>query len=170
MDSQEPQGNPLNKEKMPVTPKKRPFYLSISFLFSFFILALLVYRMVGGTSPAPKEIPYSEFKVALTEGKIASVLVGTTSISGKMQDGTAFTTVRVEDPDLTQALEAQKVQITGQVDSNGGILGFLLTWVFPVVLIAGLWFFLMRRSKGGAGSLGSVFSFGKSKARVIQGE
>ena len=79
--------------------------------------------------------------------------------------------MRVEDPELTQTLEAQKVEIRGQVESSGGgILGFLLTWIFPLVLMAGLWFWLMGRNKGGAGSMGNIFSFGKSKARVIQGE
>jgi hypothetical protein len=48
------------------------------------------------------------------------VLVSATSINGKMRDGSAFTTVRVEDPKLTQALEAQKVEIRGQVESSGG--------------------------------------------------
>ena len=99
------------------------------------------------------------------------MLVSATDISGKLRDGTAFTTVRVEDPELTQTLEAQKVEIRGQVESSGGgILGFLLTWIFPLVLMVALWFWLMGRNKSGAGSMGNIFSFGKSKARVIQGE
>ena len=67
----------------------------------------------------------------ISPGEIASVLVSATNISGKLRDGTAFTTIRVEDPELTQTLEAQKVEIRGQVESNGGILGFLLTWILP---------------------------------------
>jgi cell division protease FtsH len=170
MDSQKPDEDRLKEEKMPVPPRKRPFKLSISFVFMIIMLALLGYQLVAGRTPAPKVIPYSEFKTALADGKIASVLVSATSISGKMSDGTAFTTVRVEDPELTKTLEAQKVEIRGQVASNGGVLGFLLTWIFPLALMAGLWYWLMGRNKGGAGSMGNIFSFGKSKARVIQGE
>jgi len=172
MDSQPPDVDRLEEEKMPVPPRKRPFQFSISLLFSLIMLALLVYRLVSGMGgPTTKELPYSEFKKDLTEGRIASVIVGTTGISGKLRDGTDFTTVRVEDPELTQTLEAQKVEIRGQVESSGGgILGFLLTWSFPLILMAGLWFWLMGRNKSGAGSMGNIFSFGKSKARVIQGE
>lgn len=175
MDSQKPEEDRPKEEKMPVLSRKRPFYFSISFLFSLIMLGLLVYRLVSGTIPTTQELPYSEFKRDLTQGQIASVLVSATSISGKLRDGTAFTTVRVEDSELTQTLEAQKVEIRGQVESSGGgILGFLLTWIFPVVLMGGVWFWIMGRNKGGAGSmggsLGNAFSFGKSKARVIQGE
>jgi cell division protease FtsH len=37
-------------------------------------------------------------------------------------------------------------------------------------LMIGVWYWLMGRNKGGASSMGGIFSFGKSKARVIQGE
>jgi cell division protease FtsH len=169
MDSRQPDED-LKQEKLPGPFRKRPFQLSFNFLFIIIMLALLVFRLVSGMNPAPQELSYSEFKNDLMGGQIASVLVSTTNISGKLRDGTAFTTVRVEDPELTQTLEAQKVEIRGQVDSNGGVIGFLLTWIFPVVLMVGLWYLLMGRNKGGAGSMGNIFSFGKSKARVIQGE
>ena len=173
MDSQEPGGDRLKGEKIPVPSKKRPFHFSISLLFTLIMLGLLVYRLGIGMVPTTQELPYSEFKKDLTEGEIASVLVSATSINGKMRDGSAFTTVRVEDPELTQALEAQKVEIRGQVESSGGgILGFLLTWILPMGLMVFLWYWLMGRNKGGAGGgpMSNIFSFGKSKARVIQGE
>jgi cell division protease FtsH len=170
MDSQKPDEDRLKEEKNALPPRKRLFKLSISSVFMIIMLALLGYQFVAGMTPTPKVIPYSDFKTALAGGKIASVLVSTTSISGKLRDGTTFTTVRVEDPELIQTLEAQKVEIRGQADSNGGILGFLLTWIFPVLLMVGVWYWLMGRNKGGAGSMGNIFSFGKSKARVIQGE
>jgi cell division protease FtsH len=173
MDSRKTDEDRMKEEKEPVQPKRRPFRLSLTLLFPLIMLALLVYRLVSGAVPTPQVLAYSEFKQALTNGQIASVLVSTTSISGKLRDGTAFTTVRVEDPELTQTLEAQKVEIRGQVESSGGgILGFLLSWLLPMALIIGLWYWLMGRNKSGAGGgpMGSVFSFGKSKARVIKGE
>ncbi len=172
MDSQQTDEDRPKEEKIPVPGSKRPPQFSIGFLISLLILALLVaYPLISGLGSAPQELPYSEFKQELTQGSISSVLIGATTISGKLLDGTAFTTVRVEDSELTQTLEAQKVEISGQVESsNGGILGFLLTWIFPVLLMAGLWYWLMGRNKGGAGAMGNIFSFGKSKARMIQGE
>ena len=176
MDSQPPNEDlngegPVQEEKTPAPSRKRPFYMSISFLFSLIVFILLIYQMVSGMGAKTPELPYSEFKNNLSQGQILSVLVGATSISGKLRNGTAFTTVRVEDPELIQSLEAQKVEIRGQVvNSGGGILGVLLTWILPMVFIVGLWYWFIGRNKGGAGSMGNIFSFGKSKARVIQGE
>ncbi len=151
-------------------PVKRRFNISITSLVGIALITIFVYRLISGMNTPVKEIPYSEFKIDLTQGQVGSVLVSASSINGKLRDGTAFTTVRVEDPELTQSLEAQKVEIRGQVEDNGGILGFLLTWIFPILLMAGLWYWLLGRNKGGAGSMGNIFSFGKSKARVVQGE
>ena len=171
MDSQQPGEESPEVEKKPVPIRKPPLNMSIGFLLSLFVFGFLVYRLISAAGVKPQEIPYSQFKYDLTQGQILSVLVGETSLSGKLRDGTEFTAVRVEDPELTQALEAQKVEITGQVEnSGGGILGFLSIWVLPMVFLAVLWYWFIGRNKGGAGSMGNMFSFGKSKARVIQGE
>ena len=80
--------------------------------------------------------------------------------------------MRVDDPDLLKDLEASKVNATGQAASNGGILA-MLGWVLPLVLLGVFGYFVfrsMRGAAGGAGGPGGIFSFGKSKARVIQGE
>ncbi len=152
-------------------PTKRKSNFSITSLIGIALVAFIAYRLIAGSGPVVKEIPYSAFKTALNEGQISSVIVGDTSVSGKMNDSTAFTTVRVDDPDLTKTLEAHQVEIQGQVASIGdGILGFLLAWGLPLVMLAGLWFWFFGRNRGGAGSMGNIFSFGKSKARVIMGE
>ncbi len=151
-------------------PPKQKFHIPVTTLIGVLFISFFIYRMVAGSIPEVKEISYSDFKTALVAGKVTSVTVSDTNISGKMSDNTAFSTVRVDDPDLTKTLEAHQVDITGQVPSNGGILGFVMTWIFPLILLAGAWYLLFGRNRGGAGSMGSIFSFGKSKARVIMGE
>ncbi len=43
-------------------------------------------------------------------------------------------------------------------------------WVFPIILIIGVWFFIMRMmNKGGAGG-GQIFNIGKSKAQLFDKE
>jgi cell division protease FtsH len=172
MDSQKSGEDRLTEENNSVPSGKRPFKFSISYLLSFFILGLLVFRLVSGFLPQTQELSYSEFKKNLTDGQIASVLVSASSISGTLRDDTAFTTVRVDDLELTQMLEAHGVEIRGQVEnSGGGILGFLMIWIFPMVLMVGLWYWFIGRNKGGAGGpMSNIFSFGKSKARNVQGE
>src|SRR5271157_238465 len=156
---------------METKPNKPRFNISITSLIGIALLIFFGYQLIAGFfAPTAKVIPYSAFKTALNGGQISSVVVSDTGITGKMSDGTAFTTVRVDDPDLTKTLEAQKVDITGQAPNNGGILGFLLTWILPLVLMIGLWYLFFGRNRGGASSMGSIFSFGKSKARSIMGE
>ncbi|OGO33274.1 MAG: hypothetical protein A2Z16_17690 [Chloroflexi bacterium RBG_16_54_18] len=91
------------------------------------MLTLIGYQWITGRSAAPKEIPYSEFKTALTGGKVNNVLVGATQIDGKLRDGSAFTTVRIEDPNLTQILETQKVEFSGEVEKSVGGAGEAVT-------------------------------------------
>ena len=43
--------------------------------------------------------------------------------------------------------------------------GYLLN-MLPWILLIGFWFFMIRRMQGGAGGVGSIFKFGKSKAAL----
>ncbi len=43
----------------------------------------------------------------------------------------------------------------------------IISWLFPVILLVGLWMFLMRRATGGMGGAGGqIFNIGKSKANL----
>jgi cell division protease FtsH len=72
----------------------------------------------------------------------------------------AFTTVRV-DSDLSELLEKYNVTFKGVVESN--FLKNIASWFFPVLLFAGVWYFIMRRI---AAQQGSFLTLGKKKARV----
>ncbi len=72
--------------------------------------------------------------------------------------------------DLIKELEAQGVEIKGEVASDGGLLVTLLGWLLPIGLMIGFYYWMIKRAKGGTGGASRLFSFGKSKARVIQGE
>jgi cell division protease FtsH len=136
----------------------------IFFLLQQFILRPLLARSV--------EISYSDFKAALRAGNIQGVTVSDTQITGTRKDATPFSTIRVEDPNLLQELETNKVATQGQVtDPGGGLLGAVFSWILPFALIGGLSYWMMQRMKGGPGGTGGgIFSFGKSKARAIQGK
>jgi cell division protease FtsH len=118
-------------------------------------------------------IPYSEFKERLRRGEITEALVkpdtiegrmrllpsgtGTNGIpsktetdaektTGKMAETQLFRTIRVEDPDLAEELEAAKVRFRGE--RSPLLLQFMLTWIIPLVLLIFLWSFLSRRISG----------------------
>jgi cell division protease FtsH len=61
--------------------------------------------------------------------------------------------------------DSNKIYLDIETRHNWG--GEILSWVFPIALLVGVWFFFMRMmSKGGGGAGGQIFNIGKSKAQV----
>ena len=118
---------------------------------------------------AVKTIPYSEFLKLLKEKKVIEVAISANQIQGKVKDDAAgkeqmFKTVRV-DPDTSNLLEQYNVNFKGEIESL--FLPTLLSWVVPVVLFFGLWYFLMKRM---AGQQPGFMSLGKNKAKIYMQE
>jgi cell division protease FtsH len=73
-----------------------------------------------------------------------------------------FRTVRVEDPDLVNELQAAGAKFSGTRPS--ALSQFLMAWLLPLLVIFGLWSLLARRFRA-AGE--GVFGIGKSRAKMI---
>jgi len=65
---------------------------------------------------------------------------------------------------LNERVSAGTLEKWNGVNETPGIWSQLLGWIIPLLLIAGLFIFMMSSVGGGAG--GRVFSFGRSKAKV----
>jgi len=118
------------------------------------------------TNYGPKNLPYSEFLAKLQDDQIEEVSITGDLISGKMklkEDGEAkdvdFVTRRV-DQDLSTELAKHKVIFRAQPEST--FLRDVLSWIIPIFIFFGIWYFLMQRLNPGSG----VMAFGKNKARV----
>jgi cell division protease FtsH len=141
----------------------------LPFSFWYVLVAigfLLVIQNVLFARPF-EQLPYSDFKAALRQDRIEDVQISLHTIRGTLRPNTGekapplrFMTVRVDDPDLVQELEAHNVKYTGQYDSD--VLKTLLSWIVPLVFLFILWGFLSRRLGPGQG----VMNFGKSRARI----
>ncbi|SDF52511.1 cell division protease FtsH [Limimonas halophila] len=130
-------------------------------LFAVFIVQ---YIYVETTQVA--DIPYSAFEEYLDQGRIESVRVGSETITGTFTepvDGKQrFTTRRVEG-DVLETLRQHGVEYNGQVENT--FLQQILSWVIPIALLLGVWYFVFRRViERQAG--GGLMQIGKSKARV----
>lgn len=55
-------------------------------------------------------------------------------------------------------------------ETREDILGDLISWILPVVLIIAVWIFIFRKMSGGGGPGGNIFNIGKSKAKVFDKE
>ncbi len=130
-------------------------------------MAFLALQNVWQAQRTVEPVPYSEFEKALAEGRVAEVVVGETTITGKLKtpDGTKTTIVatRVE-PDVAARLEQYNVPYSRVIEST--FLRDLLSWVVPAAVFFGLWFFLVRRMAEKQGGLGGFMSIGKSHAKV----
>ena len=119
------------------------------------------------------EVPYSQFRQDLIADNIAEVTLGGERIiytccaaAGEDRLGRTYNVVAVEDPNLIQDLVDAGVQFRAEPPASN-LLTALLGWILPLLPLALIWYFLLRRmGQGGA----SVMSIGKSKAREIAGE
>ena len=126
---------------------------------------------------AMQQLSYSDFKAALRQDQLQDVQIGKTLIRGTRFVSTEsepafsvnetspprtirFQTVRVEDPNLIQELEAHQVPYRGQVDSSA--LTTLLSWLIPL----GLLLFLFSKFAGRMGPGQGLMNFSKSRARI----
>jgi cell division protease FtsH len=144
--------------------KKFRFHL-IYLLIALFGVALLHDLWVGQQKVA--ELPYSEFRALLEQGKVSEVVVTQRELHGVLKepvqgDKTRFVTSRV-DRDLVSDLEKHQVKFSAREEST--MVRDVLGWVLPMLLFFGGWLYLSNRMKGGLGP--GLMSIGKSKAKVF---
>jgi cell division protease FtsH len=129
-------------------------------------VVLLIQNYLGSVF-AIKTIPYSQFLTLLKENKVMEVAISANQIQGKMKvDGTThgngerFKTVRV-DPEISKLLEQYTVTFKGQIEST--FFRDLFSWIFPIFLFIGIWYFFIRRM---AGQQPGFMTLGKNKAKI----
>ncbi|MCX6029231.1 MAG: ATP-dependent zinc metalloprotease FtsH [Chloroflexi bacterium] len=146
--------------------------LVVLWLFQEFILSPMLVQ------PAV-QLPYSDFRQKLAEGQITNISIGETDIVGEMKNSdptikgatVRFDTVTVlgSDPKLVEDLQTAGVKYKfARPTSPAGAL--ILSWILPLALLGGFWYFAYRRMSGaaGGGGLGGIFGVGKSKATEVK--
>ena len=133
---------------------------------AIFLVFIIQYAVSVANQIAP--IPYSDFQRLLHEGKIASVGVSDRFIQGSLKEPLPggkkqFLTTRV-DPQFAIELDKYGVRYTGEIEST--LLRDLLSWLMPMLLFVGLWWYLGRRFAESQGFGGGLMSIGKSKAKI----
>ena len=131
------------------------------------IWAVLILHNLLVSTLSVRTLPYSEFLELLKQGKVAEVAITSNQIQGKMKTegggmaaGALFRTVRV-DPDLSNILEGYSVTFKGEIEST--FLRDIFSWVVPIFIFVGIWYFMMRRM---AGQQQGFMSLGKNKAKI----
>ncbi|MBC8319113.1 MAG: ATP-dependent zinc metalloprotease FtsH [Bacteroidetes bacterium] len=123
-------------------------------------------------------------KIILVNKEIAEIFIKSENLSKEMHkdidDKSGFTkktphyylnvgSVDKFEEDIEKAQyeipESDKIYVDTENRHNWG--AEILSWIFPIAILVGLWFFFMRMmNRGGGGGGGQIFNIGKSKAQV----
>ncbi|MBA2723288.1 MAG: ATP-dependent metallopeptidase FtsH/Yme1/Tma family protein, partial [Methylibium sp.] len=135
------------------------------------LVLFTVFNQFNRTATAGAQIGYSDFLEEVRTNRIAAVTLqesgsGATDIRAQTTDGkTLRTTATYLDRGLVGDLIDNDVKFDVKPREEQSILmSILLSWG-PMLLLIGVWIYFMRQMQGGG--KGGAFSFGKSKARML---
>ena len=142
------------------TVKTVVFWLVI--VLSAFLLWQVVKTSGGGQKE--KEVNFSQFLNNVNQGTVQKVTINGQEVRGDFTDKTKFhTTVPANYPDMYKTLSDKHVDIEVKDASGGGWPSWLFN-LAPIILLAALWFFMIRQMQTGGNK---ALSFGKSRARLL---
>ncbi len=116
-------------------------------------------------STAQAQLDYSQFLDEVKQGRIAKVTIEGRTLKAITNDGKRITSYAPSDLWMVSDLLKNGVKIEAKPEEEQSFLMNLFVSWFPMLLLIGVWIFFMRQMQGGKG--GGAFSFGKSKARLL---
>src|SRR5665213_388454 len=128
---------------------------------------VLVYMAVKtGRGPTPTPLKGSEFVTYIQDGKIKDADIAGMDVTGSyVENGMAkqyHTVIPPNYPKIYDLLSEKGVKYTYKDSSGNGWIGILFNAV-PILILLGLWIFMMRQMQSGGNK---ALSFGKSRARL----
>ncbi|WP_050468117.1 ATP-dependent zinc metalloprotease FtsH [Herbaspirillum chlorophenolicum] len=132
------------------------------------LVLFMVFKQFDSRSMASnaKAIAYSDFISEVKAGHIKDATIEDRTIVATTQDGTKVKTAATYlDRGLVGDLLNNGVKFdVKQPEEQSFLSQVFISW-FPMLLLIGVWIFFMRQMQGGG--KGGAFSFGKSKARML---
>jgi cell division protease FtsH len=141
---------------------------TVVFWLVIVLSAVLLYQVVmrSNSGPKEKEVNFSQFMTDVDQARVREVTIDGMQVKGKYaNDGSPFhTTAPANYPDMIKTLRDKGVNINiRDITSGSWPLQLLGTWA-PLILLAALWFFMIRQMQTGGNK---ALSFGKSRARLL---
>ncbi len=155
---------------------------SLLFWVALILLAIVGFNYYTGLTSDEAEITYSEFMAELEKNNISEVSFTERNVSGRLKQSARFSSTEslktfgrfktlIPFPDINYdiitRLEQKGVTIKAQ-EKSPDILAVLFT-LAPWILLIFIWLFFIRQMQAGGGPRG-LFSFGKSKAKLLTDE
>ncbi len=147
------------------------------------LLVFVVMTLFKGTEGTETEVSYNEYESFLDKGLIAEATVKKSELTnfdfhgtlreptrvnrgGKDVSVTRFSlTLPILDSEVIKQWNDKQVKFTVVKEDNAWINA--LVSALPWVLLLVVWLIIMRRMQGGAGGPRGIFSFGKSRAKML---
>ncbi|MBS3736359.1 MAG: ATP-dependent zinc metalloprotease FtsH [Candidatus Bipolaricaulota bacterium] len=147
-------------------PNNNNNFRNIALIVGAIILSLILFQTLFNSPANQDEISYTEFLRQVESGRISEVTIKGGLINGVYQGGGEFVTRGPpESVDYLPELRDQGVKITYEEASESNWFFSLLISLLPVLLIIGLWVFMMRRMQGN-----NALNFGESQANLVNKE
>ncbi|SFV68100.1 Cell division protein FtsH [hydrothermal vent metagenome] len=141
----------------------------------FSVAVILLFKVMVGEgsgsinsamSPTARVQPvdYSQLKKLVKEKAVKKVEIGQTLIRAMSADGTKIYTTRIVkgDNELVKMLDKEKIDYTGFSETNW--FTDMFGWLFPFLLIIGIWMFFAGRMQKSMG--GGLLGMGNSKKLI----
>ena len=129
------------------------------------LVVLTVVKQFDSRQTNRDSVPYSEFMDAAKSGRVTSASVEGRTIKWVNNDNKRFTTYSPGDIWMVGDLVKYGVKVEAKPEEEQSFLAQIFISWFPMLLLIGVWIFFMRQMQGGG--RGGAFSFGKSKARML---
>ncbi len=142
---------------------------NIAFITIVVILGLILLQSLFGDSNSGNEVSYSQFRIYVINGQVQQVTIKDGVASAVLVDGSVLTARLPDDASAYQPLFDEYADEYGMVvdydpPSNSGMFTSIFITLLPILLLIGVWVYIMKRTQTGGGAL----SFGQSKAKLVQ--
>lgn len=129
------------------------------------LVLMTVFNQFNSRQVTQSSMEYSQFIDEVKQGHIAKVVIEGRILKATTSDGKKLTSYAPPDLWMVSDLLKSGVKIEAKPEEEPSFLMNLFVSWFPMLLLIGVWVFFMRQMQGGG--RGGAFSFGKSKARLL---
>ncbi|HET7776543.1 MAG TPA: ATP-dependent metallopeptidase FtsH/Yme1/Tma family protein, partial [Azospira sp.] len=129
------------------------------------LVLMTVFNQFNNRQVAQSSLEYSQFLEEVKAGRISKVVIEGRILKATTSEGKRLQTYAPPDLWLVSDLLKNGVKIEAKPEEEPSMLVNIFVSWFPMLLLIGVWVFFMRQMQGGG--KGGAFSFGKSKARML---
>ncbi len=129
------------------------------------LVVLTVVKQFDARQTTRDAVSYSEFMDQAKQGKVDSASIEGRTIKWVGTDKKTNITYSPGDLWMVGDLVKDGVKVQAKPEEEQSFLAQVFISWFPMLLLIGVWIFFMRQMQGGG--RGGAFSFGKSKARML---